>query len=516
MTKDPNCRRACLNWCVLQEYEQDVVEATAVYEVSGCGQELLPLPELWGSPPRHAVLDSNKVLVFDFGSEVYVYNGRSARMELRRAGSRLAGELWAAGWDYSDCAINPALGSRRQLVVEQRPAWTVLGRINSCMETVLFREKFIDWPDKTRVIGRKAGEEGKEEVLDVNVAPAWSWGELAGVSGDELATRDPGEPSLELENQQLGRGRSYYDQAERRQYEISTVGVAAWHVRESETVELPADWPGQFHTGDTYVVRWRYKVALTGRRLAKLGGGTSSHGTVGRERCAYFFWQGRASPLSLQGASALHTVELDSERGPQLRVQEGAEQAAFLQLWQGRMAVHRGRRGERAQAGWRLFLVRAEDPVEARAVEVECGVESLRSRGVFLLVGAGRLLLWPGPLSSPQHREAGQSVAAWWAATPPPELGGGARTLEQLQPGKEGAEWWAGLGGGSAQWAELSRGDSALRYTLGTPRLFSLTSVLGAFEAAELRGEAGLPGQLCNLLHSQDQLIEAEQPGEQE
>jgi hypothetical protein len=29
----------------------------------------------------------------------------------------------------------------------------VLGRINSNMESVLFREKFIDWPDKTRVIG---------------------------------------------------------------------------------------------------------------------------------------------------------------------------------------------------------------------------------------------------------------------------------------------------------------------------------------------------------------------------
>jgi supervillin len=38
-------------------------------------------------------------------------------------------------------------------MVNFRPEWTVEGRINSNMETVQFREKFIDWPDKTRVIG---------------------------------------------------------------------------------------------------------------------------------------------------------------------------------------------------------------------------------------------------------------------------------------------------------------------------------------------------------------------------
>jgi supervillin len=49
-----------------------------------------------------------------------------------------------------------------------------------------------------------------------------------------------------------------------RHYEVTTLGVSAWHILEYEHSELPESSVGQFHSADSYVVRWLYTITVTG------------------------------------------------------------------------------------------------------------------------------------------------------------------------------------------------------------------------------------------------------------
>ncbi len=56
----------------------------------------------------------------------------------------------------------------------------------------------------------------------------------------------------------------------RREYEILTKSVDVWHVLEYEHFKLEETSYGQFHEGDTYVIRWQYTVAQTGKGVGML------------------------------------------------------------------------------------------------------------------------------------------------------------------------------------------------------------------------------------------------------
>ncbi|KAJ8320361.1 hypothetical protein KUTeg_001948 [Tegillarca granosa] len=379
-------------------YENHIVETNMIYQM--VENALVPYKEYWGTQP--------KVIVFDFGSEMYVWQGKSVKPDQRKIGVKLARQLWERGYDYSNSDINP------------------LCPLLSKAEDM---EGFI------------------------------------------------------------------------REQDIVTLGINVWHVLEYDHFQVPEHSQGQFHDGDTYVVRWQYMI-------------------TNKERCAYFFWQGKESTINEKGASALMTVELDEERGPQVRVPEGKEMPCFLNLFDGNMIIHKGKREDEStntQGCWRCYCLRGDYESEMYLMEIEMGIKNLRSRSSFLFlnVKTGLMYVWHGCKSPTHIRKMAVSAAERLKQKCPLEVGLGPKVQIEYKEMKEGSEtldFWKLM--------NVTRNDRSLYWSLLTDnseykhtlRLFSMSSVSGVFEVHEILNPSRTPDYVSSYPVLQSDLYKTSQP----
>ncbi|XP_042801170.1 supervillin isoform X2 [Panthera leo] len=490
-------------------YETAIIETNCIYRLMD--DKLVPDDDYWGKIPKCSLLQSKEVLVFDFGSEVYVWHGKEVTLAQRKIAFQLAKHLWNGTFDYENCDINPLdPGECNPLIPRKgqgRPDWAIFGRLTEHNETILFKEKFLDWTELKRPNEKNASELAQQKEDPRAEAKAYDVARMVPVPQTTTSTV--------LDGVNIGRGYGLVEGDDRRQFEIASVSVDVWHILEFDYSRLPKQSIGQFHEGDAYVVKWKYMVSTAVGSRQK---GEHSARVAGKEKCVYFFWQGRQSTVSEKGTSALMTVELDEERGAQVQVLQGKEPPCFLQCFQGGMVVHSGRREEEeenAQSEWRLYCVRGEVPVEGNLLEVACHCSSLRSRTSMVVLNVNKALiyLWHGCKAQAHTKEVGRTAANKIKEQCPLEAGlhsSSKVTIHECDEGSEPLGFWDALGRRDRKAYDCMLQDPG-NFNF-TPRLFILSSSSGDFSATEFMYPARDPSVVNSMPFLQEDLYSAPQP----
>ncbi|CAG9539227.1 unnamed protein product [Cercopithifilaria johnstoni] len=337
-----------------------------------------------GQLPKFSLLHPKKNLIFDFGSEIYIWVGRNAN----RVGTQ---HVVTYAETLRTKPLNIVFGLDRMILGDNfdiiRPAWCLLIKLTQGLSDSLFQHKFHDW--QFHDITLNTYNSSVYCTPSVSPASVLREEEEAYNLGRNLASRSVEEPVLILE------GRKLY----RNSKNVFTENIRYFILEGEKTLnEMDELWI--LKDNRCYIIKWEYRIERIGIR--KLDG-TEREKETGRQRVAYFYWLGKKTTKTEQGLCALALRDYDEAHFPHERIAQGQESPLFLQLFQGSLII--------CGCGSGVFLVYGSSIASEARMEEQTLPVIYRAHAVYIVLNDRKITILEGIESNESSKMAAMNFA---------------------------------------------------------------------------------------------------------
>ncbi|KAN0039091.1 hypothetical protein ACTA71_001285 [Dictyostelium dimigraforme] len=368
--------------------------------------------------PNKEILNTKFVFVVDCVTEIFVWVGKESSSIQRKM------------------AIKVALVLQAQ---KDRLDWTKITRLTEFGENNLFKEKFANYPGMLPISTTR--QEIKSHVAISKVEH-----KIETLASRMSTTFVDNETLFTIPIDEGGR-------------------VKVWKIEDYEKIDHPQNLYSQFFSSDSYIVLYTYMQN-------------------NKEAHVIYYYLGRDSSINEKGTSAYLTVDLhESLVGAcvQTRVVANKECKNFLNLFKGKMVIHKGKFNNYDPKKPSLYQVKGLDKVDTRAVQVEFSTSMLNTLHVSILRTPEKIYIWHGKFSLDSEQSSALSIAENFNSTSTP--------IETLKEGDESNEFWSHFessGGKHKYFNDIMIQSSSIPTSFTyKPRFFVCSNASGIVEVTE-------------------------------
>lgn len=299
----------------------------------------------------------------------------------------------------------------------------------------------------------------------------------------EMLTNSYEDPCFFINFHNVGRG-IIGDSDHRATYIKGTRILNCWRIIGDKLQKVGDEYYGILFDAEAYLFQWMFEYVEKG---------TTQEDTL------FYYWKGINAS---KGYSPL-LPEFEDQSPVVERICQWSEPALFFHMFSKAFIVFSGTYKKFNPNVNRLFMLRGELPSEMHLYEVPCLKESLRGRGIFLLINPSEstIYYWYGSSVPNKHQQLSNLIKLntrneHWANF---------KTVE-IRDGYENNSFFQILDGESNSYIRLPHNDF-------TPRLFYFYCSLGDFSATEVEYPLRSKQHKAAFPFLQSHLYTADQPG---